>query len=272
MTNATFEIVRDVPRGNFEFALFDFDGTISLLREGWEGIMAPMMADAICAGAPPTPEIEEQVSRYIEESTGLQTILQMERLAEMVREHALTPEEDILTPKAYKARFNERLMEPVNSRLADLESGRKQAADFTVAGAVAFIQALLDRGLAMHIFSGTDRADVRHEAERLGVAHCFEAIWGALDTYEAYSKDKVLTELLDARGLEGPAVLVVGDGPVEIERAKAHGCFALGVASDEKRGSGWSPDKRERLLRAGADVLIPDFKESGDLLNYLFTA
>ncbi|MDR3173994.1 MAG: hypothetical protein LBU19_07080, partial [Treponema sp.] len=38
----SIEVVRrEVPRGRFRFAIFDFDGTISLIREGWQQIMIP---------------------------------------------------------------------------------------------------------------------------------------------------------------------------------------------------------------------------------------
>jgi phosphoglycolate phosphatase-like HAD superfamily hydrolase len=56
------EVLRpDLPRGRFRSVLFDFDGTLSLIREGWPQIMIPMMveelrrtgtAEAILAQAP----------------------------------------------------------------------------------------------------------------------------------------------------------------------------------------------------------------------------
>ena len=42
------EIVNpDLPRGRFSAALFDFDGTLSLVREGWPEVMIPMMVDIL---------------------------------------------------------------------------------------------------------------------------------------------------------------------------------------------------------------------------------
>ena len=32
-----------IERGRIRHALFDFDGTISLIRQGWQGVMVPMM-------------------------------------------------------------------------------------------------------------------------------------------------------------------------------------------------------------------------------------
>jgi hypothetical protein len=65
-------------------------------------------------------------------------------------------------------------------------------------------------------------------------------------------------------------VLAVGDGPVELRNVKDAGGIALGIASDEEKGQGWDEHKRSRLLRAGADLLVPDFQEAEALMHYLF--
>src|ERR1051325_4565435 len=42
------EVLRDgLPRGTFRSALFDFDGTLSLIREGWPQVMIPMMVGVL---------------------------------------------------------------------------------------------------------------------------------------------------------------------------------------------------------------------------------
>lgn len=266
------EILREPPRGAFRHALFDFDGTISLLRHGWQGIMGPVMVEMICGETEPTPDIEAEVARYIDESTGIQTIIQMEWLVKRVRAHGRVPPERILDAHGYKEIYNERLMVPVRERLRQLESGELTVEQATIRGAVPFIEGLAARGLDLYIFSGTDLADVRNEAEKLGVAPYFKEIWGALRTVEEYSKDKVLRELIESHGLRGAEVLIVGDGPVELRDAREYGCAALGVASDEAAGHGWDLHKRERLVKAGADLLVPDFSEKDALMDYLFPA
>ena len=264
------EVVRPVKTGRFKHALFDFDGTISLLREGWQRIMAPVCVEAVCGSNAPTPEMVQAVERMIDETTGIQTILQMERLVEMVREHGLVPDDEILDPYGYKDIYNDKLMEPVNERIAQIQSGARSQDEFLVRGAVAFLKALHARGLTLYIFSGTDRHDVRNEAAILGVADLFDEIWGALRTVEEYSKEKVLQELMAAHSLEGEQVLIIGDGPVEIRNGHDHGCVTIGIASDEVAGHGWDGAKRERLRNAGADILAPDFSEQDALLAFLF--
>lgn len=270
LPGADVELLRDVPRGRFRHVLFDFDGTISLLREGWQGIMRPVMLEMIAGGDTTTLEMEAEVDEYIEDSTGIQTLIQMQHLVTLVRKYGRVSEDKVLEPAEYKAIYNARLMDPVNARLQRIQSGGASIDDFAVRGSREFVRALAERGMTMYIFSGTDREDVQNEANVLGVAGYFNEIWGALPSLEEYSKEKVLRELIEVHNLEGAEVLIVGDGPVELRTARDHGCVALGVASDESRGHGWDETKRARLLRAGADLLVPDFGESNALLRYLF--
>jgi len=266
------EIVNDeIERGKFKYALFDFDGTISLIREGWQKIMGPVMVEMICGDHEPTPEIIKEVEDYIDESTGIQTILQMEHLVEMVRAHGLVPEDQILDAKGYKKIYNDRLMVPVRERLGQLARGEKSVEDLTLRGAIDFLKKLHERGITMYAASGTDRADVRNEATALGVTKYFNGgVFGALGSIEEYSKDKVIKEIMRDYNLHGSELFIVGDGPVEIRNAKDNGAVAIGVASDEVRGEGLNPEKRIRLIKAGADIIIPDFKEGDKLYDYLF--
>lgn len=264
------EIVRERKLGAFKHALFDFDGTVSLLREGWQEVMAPVMLESVVGDTEPTPEIEAAVREYIEESTGINTILQMEHLVEMVRRFGRVPEERILDAYGYKKIYNDRLMQVVNERIARLERGDLSVEQATLRGATDFVRRLHDRGLHMYVFSGTDQPDVRHEAELVGVASYFEEILGALRTYAESNKEKIIKELIARHNLHGTEVLVVGDGPVEIQHGREHDCVSVGVASNEVLGCGWNERKRERLIRAGADIVIPDFSEGERLEAYLF--
>ena len=161
-------------------------------------------------------------------------------------------------------------MHPVRKRIAEVESGSTPAAKWMVGGAAAFLRALAERDVTLRVFSGTDQDDVRNEARVLGVDGFFSEIWGALDSLEAYSKEKVIREIMAEHHLSGPEVLAIGDGPVEIRNVKAAGGIAVGVASDEVTGHGLDAQKRQRLIDAGADIIIPDFTEGQALLAYLF--
>ncbi|MBP8131181.1 MAG: HAD family hydrolase [Candidatus Hydrogenedentes bacterium] len=270
LSGTQIEIVNDAAPGRIKHVLFDFDGTISLLREGWQRIMGPVCTEMICGDTPITPEIEHEVNEMIEETTGINTILQMERLVEMVRAHGLVPGERILDAHGYKQIYNDRLMAPVRERIARLQRGELTLDQIRVRGAVDFLELLKKQGVTLYVFSGTDRDDVRNEAHVVQVDQYFVEIWGALRTYEESSKEKIIRELIAQHGLSGPEVLAIGDGPVELRNVKEYGGIALGVASDEVRGHGWNEKKRERLLRAGADILVPDFGEAAALAAFLF--
>ena len=270
LPNTDIELIHEIERGKIQHVLFDFDGTISRLREGWQRIMAPVCVEMICGDTQPTREIIEEVDRMIDETTGIQTIFQMQRLEQMVRAHGLVPEDNVRTPLEYKQVYNDRLMEPVNARIAQIQAGEKNVEDFLIRGALEFLERLSEKEVVLYVFSGTDRDDVRNEARCLGVDHYFKEIWGALPSVEEYSKEKVIRDIIAEHQLRGPQVLAIGDGLVELRNVKDAGGIALGVCSDEKRGTGWDESKRPRLLRAGADMLIPDFGESDALINYLF--
>lgn len=264
------EIIRQVERGKIKHILFDFDGTISLLREGWQGIMAPVCVEMICGDTEPTDKIREEVNVMIDETTGIQTIFQMQRLQEMVRDHGLVPESEIKTPEEYKEVYNDRLMVPVRERLAAIEKGERTRESFTVKGSLRFVELLSQLDVTMYVFSGTDRDDVRNEASCLGVASYFNEIWGALPSVEDYSKEKIIREIMAQHELQGPQVLAIGDGPVELSNVRDADGIALGIASDEVNGEGWDEGKRTRLLKAGADILVPDFLEAEKIVEYLF--
>ncbi len=271
LPSTEIEIVNpNIELGKIKHVLFDFDGTISLLREGWQRIMGPMCVEMICGDHEPTPEIIKEVEDMIEETTGIQTIFQMQRLVEMVKKHKLVPEDKILDEWGYKAIYNERLLRPVRERIKKLQSGELTIEQLTVRGVFDFLEELKKRGVIMYVFSGTDREDVQNEAKVLGVDKYFAEIWGALPSIEEYSKEKVIKEIIATHNLHGPEVMAVGDGPVELRNVKDQGGIALGVASDEKKGYGWNLHKRKRLLRAGADILIPDFHEWNQLIKFLF--
>jgi rfaE bifunctional protein kinase chain/domain len=258
-------------------AVFDNDGTISTLRQGWEPIMAQVCMRAILgdrcqtAGEGLYQKVRRRVLEYIDQSTGLQTLVQMEALVGMVREFGLVPPEQVLDRFGYKRLYNDALMEMVSERIARLRSGRLDVTDFTVKGAVAFAQALRQRGVTLYLASGTDHADVVAESTALGFADLFNGgIYGATGDIDSCSKKMVLDRILAENRLSGPELAVFGDGPVELRECRKRDGIAIGVASDEIRRHGLNPDKRARLIKAGAHLIVPDFSQSPELLRLLF--
>jgi len=70
--------------------------------------------------------------------------------------------------------------------------------------------------------------------------------------------------------LKGAQLCCFGDGPVELRETRKQGGIAVGVASDEVRRFGLNMEKRTRLVKAGADVIVPDFSQASALSTFLF--
>src|SRR5437016_3308176 len=106
----------DFPRGRFRSVLFDFDGTLSLIREGWPQVMIPMMVGILReTGTSETDAVlTAAVEEFVMRLNGRQTIYQMIHLAEEVRRRGGTPQD----PLAYKRCYHDRLMDRIGSRLA----------------------------------------------------------------------------------------------------------------------------------------------------------
>jgi phosphoglycolate phosphatase-like HAD superfamily hydrolase len=263
------EVLRpDLPRGRFRSVLFDFDGTLSLIRAGWPQVMIPMMVGVLrqTGTAETETELTAAVEEFVMRLNGRQTIYQMIQLAEEVSRRGGRP----LDPLAYKHRYHDLLMERIADRLAALETGKTPAERWTVPGSHALLEELRRRGLTLYLASGTDLKYVRHEAELLGLAPYFgEHIYGALDDYRNFSKQMVIERILRDHGLRGEELLGFGDGFVEIEEVKRVGGVAVAVASDEVARQGVDAWKRQRLVRAGADLVIPHYRGHEQLLRFL---
>ncbi len=257
-----------IQRGHIRHALFDFDGTISLIREGWQGVMIPMMIEVLLET--PTHESEEElyavVTEFVDQLTGKQTIYQMIQFCEEVRQRGGEP----LDPLEYKWMYLDRLWKRIKGRVAGLKNGEIEPEEMMVPGAVPMLEAMRGRGVTCYLASGTDQVYVLDEAAALGLSPYFARIYGALDDYQNYSKKMVIERILDKNRMSGPEFVTFGDGYVEIEDTKAMGGIAMGVASDEVNRQGVNEWKRERLIQAGADLIIPDFCQHERLVAYLF--
>ena len=253
--------------GNTRHTLFDFDGTLSVMREGWEGVMLPVMLESICGNRNVPPEIENEVKDYIDRSTGILTIHQMEWLSKTVHKYGY---EQPLNATEYKAIYLNRLMIRVRERINLVKNGQVSPERMILAGGQQFVEDLWKHGVTLYLASGTDHEDMLSEATILGLAQYFTGrVYGALDKSESNGKERVIQRILDENNLAGDELLVVGDGPVEIRAAKLRGAITLGVASDEIARSGWNPNKIQRLITAGVDLLIPDFTHHSELLALL---
>ena len=261
------EVIRPCGKRKFTAALFDFDGTVSLIRAGWQEVMIPYFVEVLEA----TPRREDHetvvgvVRDFVDFLTGKQTIFQCMRLDEEVVARGGAH----VDPLEYKHEYLRRLEVHIKDRKAALVGGADPAG-YRVPGCLELVLELKKRGIKCYLASGTDEKDVVYEAGLLGLDGVFDGgIHGARDEMIECSKELVIRDMVEREGIDPRELVSFGDGYVEIELVADLGGYAVGVATDEERRRGINSWKRDRLKKAGAAVIIPDFSEVGRLLDYL---
>lgn len=249
--------------------IFDFDGTLSLIRSGWTHVMVPMCVEELAQLG--SGESGEQLTSVVEDFvwrlTGKETIYQMMALADAVRARGGTAAE----PLVYKKRYLERLTLHIGDRLSALREHRVDRTRYLVPGSRQLLEDLYQRGLMLYLASGTDHANVREEAELLDVAQYFgPRIFGAQDDLKSFSKAILVQRILSQADFRSDELLVFGDGYVEIEEVKKAGGIAVGVATAEPDCVSVDEWKRRRLIQVGADFIIPNYLDLGELNGALF--
>ena len=262
-------ISEQLPVSAFICALFDFDGTLSLIRQGWQDVMLSFFSAELAAtpGAEPTKEIENEVRSFITDLTGKQTIYQCFRLAEEIEKRQGTPKE----PLYYKKEYLCRLDNAIKKRMDALKSKTLSPEKLLLPGSRAFLSALKNRNVSLYVASGTDLCYVEKEIDYLDLSDFFTGgIFGALDDYKSFSKKETINSILKENNIPASQLLVIGDGYVEIEDGNNAGCYTVGVACDEANPGQIDDWKRQRLIRAGADIIISDYSNSEMLIDFLF--
>lgn len=245
-------------------AFFDFDGTLSLVRTGWQQIMVPMMVDLLLELK--SGETLEQIQSVVEESvwrlTGRETIYQMDALVDQIRERGGKP----MTALEYKREYLRRLHAAIADRLEGLRNGAIAPDSLLVPGARDFLSALYESGVRMYLASGTDHENVEDEARLLKIDQYFDdRIFGARDD-NSFSKALLVRRILAGAECTPDRLFGYGDGYVEIEEVKKAGGLAVGVATLEPECRVIDEWKRNRMLGVGADRIVPNFLERESLL------
>ena len=264
----SLEIINpDHLRGPFRCAVFDFDGTLSLLRGNWQGLMVPMMVKTLAAtgSGESRAQLTAIVEEYVTRLTGQPTMQQILALADAVEQRGGRRTD----PQSYLARYLDQLISRTAARIAEVQAGRRSPDEFLVPGSRPLLDVLQSQGLILVLASGTELGDVRRESAVLKIDHYFgSCIFGPVDNDPRFSKERALRELMAQHGLRGADIVSIGDGPAEMHAIKAVGGLAIGVASDEIHQDGRvNRLKRDHLLRAGADLIIADYRDMHTVLR-----
>ena len=259
-------------------AIFDHDGTLSTLRQGWEPIMKEVCVSSILGASGNQVDrdsltlIEQAAEDMIEKTTGIQTIIQMHHLQKLVSSFPYVPADEVLSPEEYKTIYNRKLLEMVHYRIMLFNNKMLDLSDLTIKGAIPFLRALNKAGAILYLASGTDQEDVRREAKILGYADLFTGgIYGSVGDINCDPKRMVIRNIIRGlpEGIKPQECYVFGDGPVEMREAAKKNLTRIGMVSDEKQRFGVNPNKRRRLILGGAQALLPDFSWIGHLADAL---
>src|SRR5262245_18526930 len=168
-SGAQLEIVNpNHPRGPIRCAVFDFDGTLSLLRGNWQGLMVPMMVEVLAAtgSGESRQRLTAVVEQFVTRLTGQPTMQQMLALADEVEKRG-RPRPD---PHAYFTRYLDIMVSRTEARIEAVQSGRATADELLVLGSRRLIEWLLSKGTLLVIASGTELSDVQRELGVLKIA------------------------------------------------------------------------------------------------------
>lgn len=262
------EILNYKRNSKIKTALFDFDGTISLIREGWQQIMIPYFIEELSTtnSGESTEEISRIVHDFVETLTGKQTIFQCIRLDEEIVKRGGIHKD----PLIYKKNYLDRLHKRIKNRLEGLKNGTLNPEDYRVPGSLEFVRLLRKNGIKCYLASGTDENNVLEEARLLGLEGEFDGgIHGARDDMIECSKELVIKDIFNNHSINPNELISFGDGYVEIELVVNLGGYAIGVATDEENKCGINEWKRNRLIAAGAGAIIPDFASPQDIIDFI---
>ncbi len=257
------ELIRPaIPLGGFKLALFDFDGTLSLLREGWSVLMAQMGQERIgphysLAG----------LEREMLLLSGKPSIFQMQKIHDL----AVEVGQSCPAPQELLLEFIQRLKAISGTRLQSLQDGTAPPQQWAVPGSHEFLNALQARGVHLVLASGTPIQAVAVEAELLGLTPFFGKRIHAPDGLSPnFSKRAVLEATRQEFGVLPKEVIGFGDGYSETVEVKALGGFAVGLATVQPGETGVHTMKRDLLVELGADAIIPNYEPVQPLVQWLF--
>ena len=265
--------VRRFPSFPFKPAVvaFDFDGTVSLLRAGWQNLMASLMSEWVTS-ATPAKAVPKELNAFVRDIVvrlnGKPTIHQMKKIASEIQSRGGKPESAV----HYLDIYQSKLLSQVRTRLSRIETGEVLPHVFAVEGAEGCLEFVKQRAMHLYLVSGTLGTDVRHELSALGLSSYFGPRIRVPDDHDdGFTKAEAFRSLLAEVGSEGKQLIGVGDGVVETREVHELGGYAIAVASREDGVQGFDAAKRASLLDAGADAVVSDLEGCKQLLASILT-
>ncbi|MCU0643249.1 MAG: HAD hydrolase-like protein, partial [bacterium] len=197
---------------------------------------------------------------------------QMKRLADEIGKRGGSS----LSPQRYKEIYSDALTAMVKTNHQKLEQGKVKIETLRMPGATELLTELERRFTkdALFLSSGTDIQPVQESVKILGYEKFFEdriMASGSNGNNSDCPKQRIIEKLIHERNLQPGQLLTFGDGVPEIEYTSKFGGIGVGVLSPdqshyEQRGFFTIEKKRERLIDAGAHLIVPDFQHAVSLV------
>lgn len=260
-------VVRANPApGRVRVAVFDFDGTVSLLRMGWQDVMAQLMTEVVpLYPGERAKDLLAEARAMVHRTNGQPTIVQMQIIADEVRARGAPAR----SAEDYKSEFLKRLHRQLEPRLTALGARSALPSRWRMPGVIPLLEQLRARHIICYIASGTDEHAVQSESTLLELSPYFTGIYGARDDVANSTKPAIIRRLVAEHALQQYEFVVLGDGAEEIRVGKESGALAVAIARDDHTGAP-DPEQQTRLTGAGADVYVADFLGADEIMHYLF--
>ncbi|UCE06385.1 MAG: HAD hydrolase-like protein, partial [bacterium] len=202
---ANIEIIRPFDGRNITTVLFDFDGTLSRERDGWVNLMVAANSAALAQAVSniSVKEAVEWVINDIEQTIGIPTYQQMERLGEEIERRGGKG----FSPQRYKDVYNDALVSMVKSRHQKLKTHELELEDLRVPGAIELMTELSNTfgENALFLASGTDIQPVQESVKLLGYNKFFGdriIASGSTENAEDCAKQLIIEKLITEKSLQ----------------------------------------------------------------------
>lgn len=221
------EIVRvTVPKMPLKVAIFDFDGTVSLIVEGWQKLLTEMFLEFLRPLPGGELITESYVRKIIDLNTGKRTISQAYSLADEISKLGGTPSPAICYHEEYYRRLD-RLTAP---RISALKEGKKRD-ELLVPGIRDCLEMLRSRGIMICLLSGSEQTTITESAKLLGIIEYFGGgIFGTNENPSESFKADTIVKILETNGIKAGEMVGFGDGATETSDVHRLGGLAVGLA------------------------------------------
>ena len=230
--------------------VFDLDGTLSLIRHGWQSVMAGVMTEALAESMPGRAGLPEFARTVVDATNGSPVVRQMEALSEQ----ATASGGAAIDAPAWARVYQDRMQATMDSRKVSIPPE-----SLLVPGAAIFVARARRAGFACALVSGSSAANVESDLAFLDLDAMFDGlVRSPLDPAapNSFSKEQVFRDLMAECGVR--SLVAFGDGPGEIRAAVASGGKGVGVAHTPGTGA-IDAALSASLSKAGASLVVADF-------------